>query len=172
MANTNQAPLSASKPLATGTQTVTVACKLPQGHRARLFAKHEIQSTTPAGVIQTVTQFQPTGEEFVFRGPQHAQNEGPRVVTAGGFALTFGVPADFWDSWYAQHKDHDLVKSGLIFSQGRKADTIDAAKERKDLRTGLERVDPSKPLNIGGQKVSFASEESPVKIGRLDSDED
>ena len=170
MANPNpRHPEAAESPVATGTSTVVVACKLPQGFRARLFKKGEMRTTTPAGVVQSITQFQPTGAEYIFKGPQHGQNEGPRVLTASGFALTVGVPADFWDAWLDQHKEHDLVKSGLIFAFERRNDAVACAKEHKGIKTGLERIDPSKPVVHGRIKIE-ADANSPVKIGKLDTD--
>ena len=166
-----QPPASASKPLATGTATVVVACKVPQGHRARLFQRREVQTVTPGGIVQSVIENVPTGEEFVFKGPQHGQNEGPRVTTVSGFALTFGVPADFWDRWYDQHKSHDLVRSGLIFAHARQDNVKGEAKEKKGLTTGFERIDPTRSARQSGVKVE-TSPELLNKLGRLDSDEE
>lgn len=168
-AQTSQAPASASKPLATGTATVVVACKLPQGHRARLHAKYDSNEVTPGGVVQKVTKYQPTGEEFLFKGPARGQNEGPRVVTASGFALTFGVPADFWDRWLDQHKDLDLVRAGFIFAHERRNDVAAQAKEHKNIKTGLERIDPTKKHRVGPATIEL-SPDSPAKFGRLDAE--
>lgn len=165
-----QAPTSASHPLTTGTATVIVACKLPQGHKARLHIGYEATEVIQ-GLPHKMRKFRPTGEEFVFKGPARAQNEGPRVVTASGFALTFGVPADFWEKWYDQHKELDAVKAGLIFAYDRQADVKAAAKERKDIKTGLERLDPTKKIRQGAATIEH-SPDSPVKIGRLDAEMD
>jgi hypothetical protein len=168
--NAQQAPASASRPLATGAATVVVACKIPQGHKARLHVGYE-STEVMQGLTHKIKKFRPTGEEFIFKGPARAQNEGPRVVTSSGFALTFGVPADFWDKWYDQHKELDAVKAGLIFAYERRADVQDAAKERKDIKTGLERIDPTKKIKQGGTTIEH-SPDSPVKIGRLDAELD
>ena len=63
------------------------------------------------------------------------------VLPVGVFGLT-KVNADDWayiEKTYAPHME--IFKSGLIFAQARKADAVDEADERAELRHGLEPVD-------------------------------
>lgn len=63
------------------------------------------------------------------------------VLPVGAFGLT-RVNADDWayiEKTYGPHME--IFKSGLIFAQARKADAVDEADERAELRNGLEPVD-------------------------------
>src|SRR5579885_1599560 len=53
------------------------------------------------------------------------------------FAIT-PVDKDFWEAWYAQHKDRDFVKNGLVFVAKDEKDAQAMARERLPERTGLE----------------------------------
>ena len=62
-------------------------------------------------------------------------------LPVGAFGLT-RVNADDWayiEKTYGPHME--IFKSGLIFAQARKADAVDEADERAELRNGLEPVD-------------------------------
>ena len=63
------------------------------------------------------------------------------VLPVGAFGLT-RVNADDWayiEKTYGPHME--IFKSGRIFAQARKADAVDEADERAELRNGLEPVD-------------------------------
>lgn len=67
--------------------------------------------------------------------------EGKGRAAVGAFGLT-RVNADDWayiEKTYGPHME--IFKSGLIFAQARKADAVDEADERAELRNGLEPVD-------------------------------
>lgn len=162
-------PESASRPVVTGTATVCVACKLPQGHRARLHKWVENKVVNAAGMEQTVRQSVPTGVEYVFKGNAHEQTEGPRVENAGGYGLTFGIPLDFWEAWKEQHKDLDLVRDRLIFAHEARSHAIGIAKDQREIQTGLSRIDPRKKVKSGGVTVEVA-EGSGMKFGRFEGE--
>jgi hypothetical protein len=62
-----------------------------------------------------------------------------------GFALTFGVPADFWDRWLAQNADSDAVLNGLIFAHGKHGHAEGQAREKAgETRSGFERLSGGK----------------------------
>lgn len=63
----------------------------------------------------------------------------------GGYGLT-PVDKDFADAWFKNHKNFHPVKAELIFVQSDRASAEDAAEEREDVKTGLEGVDPTKPV--------------------------
>lgn len=136
-------------------ETVTVACKLPHGLKLRVFAPtKKIEPMTSREV--TVFEEIPDATFTVF-GNAHAQNAAPRCLIIGGFALTPGVPKDLWDAWLEQNKDSDVVKNNLIFAHAKDQAASSAAqsKERAELRSGLERLDPNKrPKSIELVKAS------------------
>lgn len=59
-----------------------------------------------------------------------------------GFGLT-AMPEDFWNAWEAEHKTFEPFVKGLIFAQPKNGDARAEAKEKEDLKTGLEPLDPN-----------------------------
>lgn len=152
---------------ATGTATVTVACKVLNGMRCRI---HKLTNVTVVGMGSTRTEKQwlETEKEFILAGPAHAQNEGPRHVVSSGFALTHGVPKDLWDEWIGQNKDLPAVKAGLIIAYEDPAKVKDAAKERKGIKTGLERVNPHNLPKIDPRFGLKTADENVSQIGAIE----
>lgn len=124
--------------------TVTVACKLPNGLRMRLFRMQKTHEPVLGGGSREVQVAHETGAEFTLNGWSHPQNKASRATIEGGYALTPNVPKDFWDAWFAQNKDTDFVKKGLIFAHEKESSTIAEAREKVAVRSGLERLDPNK----------------------------
>lgn len=72
------------------------------------------------------------GNAFHLRGKEKG------VLPVGGFGLT-EIAADDWayiEKTYGPHME--IFKSGLIFARTRKADAMDEADEKRDLRHGME----------------------------------
>ena len=55
----------------------------------------------------------------------------------GGFALTHGIPAEFWETWLEQNKLADYVKNNMIFALDR-AGARDKSRELGELKSGME----------------------------------
>ena len=129
---------------ATGTETVTVACKIPQGFTLQLHEMREVSEVTLGG-SRTVKQAFPIDDAmFVLNGPAHPQDRAPRSQMVGGFAITKGVPKAFWDAWMAQTgKYHPAVKNNMLIAYPDTARAVDFAKEHRKVKTGLERLDPN-----------------------------
>jgi hypothetical protein len=159
----------ATAPAKTGS-TVTVACKVPNGVVLQLCQKVEWDEETPSGSRKRV-RYDKTGETFVVRGPAVPYGN-PNVAATplvGGYALTPGVPEDFWKAWLEQNKTTDMVTSGMIFAHGKVADTRAEAREKKDLRSGLEPLVPDTdrrmPRSVSGGVTGVSTaEEQQAKI--------
>ncbi len=130
--------------------TVTVACKLPHGlmlevhgegvlkgafDRAKDNPKDGVTALPPGERIHVKGFARPVGVDL--------SEDAPQVV--GGFALTQGVPADFWAKWLAENKDASFVKAGLIFAHEKAGSVIGEAREKKAIRSGFEGMNPDKP---------------------------
>lgn len=152
---------------ATGTATVTVACKVLSGMRCRIHEKKKV-TEVGLGVTRTVEQWVETDREFILAGPAHAQNEGPRHQVVGGFALTYGVPKDLWDEWRRQNGDLPAVKNGLILAYETPDKAMDAAKERKGIKTGLERINPHDLPKIDERFKLKTADENVSQIGKIE----
>lgn len=106
-----------------GTDTVTVGCKLPHGLHLDIVqigepvARHTVKGANSSALI-------------------------------GGFGITEGVPRAFWDRWMKQSKDLAMVKNGLVFAMESTASARDKAADGA-AASGFERLDPNKmPANL------------------------
>jgi hypothetical protein len=153
---------------ATGTETVTVASKIPQGLILQLFKPREIEMTALGG-SQKATQFFPTGDEFTIAGAAHPQNEGPRCRTVGGFAITDGVPKSLWDAWMEQTGRYlPAVINKMIFAFPNSERATDAAKDHRTVLTGLERINPNKPPVLDPRFQIKTSDDQKAIIGHVE----
>lgn len=114
-----------------GASTVVIGCKLPHGLVMEL------------GIVEqkvgTGTQLvKGTGyRAFVVKGANAA-----RIV--GGYGVTPGVPADFATEWFKVNANLKFVKDGLLFMVDRADAAKSEAKDRRDVTSGLEAIDPLK----------------------------
>lgn len=65
-----------------------------------------------------------------------------RIV--GGYGLTHNVPTDFMSEWLKKNAKHAAVVNGSIFIHGDEASAVSIAKERQEIETKLEPIDPVK----------------------------
>lgn len=63
----------------------------------------------------------------------------------GGYGLTEGVDKDAFFNWLEVHKEQPYVKRELVFAQENTRNAKAKAKENKDVKSGLEGLDPDKP---------------------------
>ena len=123
--------------------TVTVACKLPNGLRLRTFSVQEVQENFPGGT-RTIKQYMEDPYQVDIVGFSYEQNKAPHCQFASGFALTPGVDKDQWEKWLSQNKDSMIVKNGLIFAHSDQASVEAEGREKEACKSGLERLDPNK----------------------------
>lgn len=154
-------PLPEGKPTrpsapATGTDTVTVACKVANGIVLEVSEMRDVDEPTGfGGGTRTTKKAFPVGERFVLRGNavdrapgrRDEESEFPR---AGGAALTSGIPRDFWERWLEQHRNDPVVTNNLVFAHGTLDGASGMSRERKDVESGLEGIDPADPAKRTG----------------------
>lgn len=107
---------------ANSTATVTVGCKLPNGLVCELgkFGDEDYKAVTLKGANSAVVH--------------------------GGFGLTPGVDASFWEAWKKKHGRLSFVRLGLVFAVGDLASARDHAVDLSAVKTGLEPLDPLKKV--------------------------
>jgi hypothetical protein len=157
-------------PPAAGTDTVTVACKLPMGVHMVLYDVIVEKLRDLGGNEQESFRSYPrTGAPtFILNGcsvdiekmrkgelPDYTIVQGSLPGT--GFGLTSGIPRDFWEEWtrapeFADGKvvthpgpGYDLVKTGQVFAAANDQRAAAEAKEKRDVRSGLEPLNPADP---------------------------
>lgn len=105
-----------TEPKNEGTKVVTVGCNLSNGLHLDLKGKD--------GPVR-----------FTLKGRNAA-----RIY--GGFGITEGIPEDFMREWLKRNAKHPAVVNGSIFVHEDAASAQDIGKERREIRTGLEPIDP------------------------------
>lgn len=151
---TGKMPEPASRP-ATGTDTVTVACKVPNGIEFGLYVMVEDQEPIMGGGWKTVKKANPTGETVRLRGPGPAlaamrRGVEPSESLAAGFALTPGIPREHWEKVRRDYADHPAIVNGLVFATDSDVDAMAEARNRRSVETGLEGIDPDNPAKRTG----------------------
>lgn len=132
-------------------ETVTVALKHPHGLILRLYDMVEVDEPLMGGGYKTVKRAQQIPGEVRINGYSQPNKKVPPAATSGAFALTYGVPKLFWEKWLADNKGHPYVEKGLIFAAASNGYVSQKAKEREELRSGLEPINPDRPPMSGVQ---------------------
>jgi hypothetical protein len=156
-----------SKP-ATGTEVVTVACKILQGIVISRYVLEDVAEPNSTGIPRSVKMWKEVeGSGFVIRGPSSTlppmspAGIYPMLMTSGGYALTSGVPKDLWDSWLEANRNSDMIKHRLVFCASEESRARDEGRELADTVTGLEPVDVSSADSIrrfmGRERLALAS---------------
>lgn len=117
-------PAKPDASVARTSNTVRVGCKLPHGLLMEIGKRGD-----------------PQYKNFQLRGPQSMRLK--QIV--GGWGLT-DVPKDFWDEWLrSTGKKLDFVKYGFVWAEEDSDKAEARAVDESSLRSGFERLDPSKP---------------------------
>ena len=134
-------------------RTVVVACKIPNGLVLQLQEPMERLVDTPRGP-EKVKYMVKGGRQYTVRGPGYpvgtlpkgfAQYK-PTPMIEGGYALTTGIPKDFWEKWFEQNKLADYVvppdgaEHGMIFAYDDIDSVAAVAREQEKLLSGNEPI--------------------------------
>lgn len=138
----------------TGTDTVTMGCKVPNGVVLRLFDLVDVQLSMN-GIVLTEKQAQQREGEYVLNGfsidlGKMAGGIPPEHQIIGGFGLTSGIPRDFADEWFAQNAQSALVRNKIVFMERNENEARAHARDYASLQSGLQPVDPNDPSTRAG----------------------
>lgn len=136
-------------------QTITVACKLPHGLVLQLQREEKFQEPSLGG-YRDAKRFVKEGDPVTIKGWARPADQAPLVPIAGGFALTHGVDAEFWDKWLEQNAEHPSVKGGFIYASGKAADVEAHARLYEGERSGFEPHDPENVIPEFKHRVDTA----------------
>lgn len=132
-----------AKPSSVGA-TVTIGSKLPHNLVLRLHGMRDEPEIVHGGATRIVQRSYVIGEPVIINGNAHAANISPAHRIVGGYALTHGVSADFWEAWLRQNHDADVVRNNLVFS-ARATHAEGRAKEQAAIISGFEGLDQDNP---------------------------
>src|ERR1700752_4012000 len=98
--------------------TVSVASKLPMDLTLRLFRWVKRNELVMGGGSREVriAEEVPGSKRFIVQGNSWAQNKGAHQQIVGGYAITHGIPKDFWEQWLEQNKDSDMIVNHMLFA--------------------------------------------------------
>jgi len=101
-------------------------------------------SNFPRDIIYVVLDNNGKEVEILIKGnSNNLRGKAAGILPIGAYGITANVPAGAWEQIKTRYCDDARIKQGLIFAstpnKARKE-----AKERKDLRNGLEPIDPTK----------------------------
>jgi hypothetical protein len=140
-----------------GTDVVTICCKIPNGLILRAFEQIEEVEASLTGPRKYIIVKGIVGTEFSCQGPAQINHITSNMFDLmsrsypGGYALTHGCPRDVWESWLHWNKNTPIYTEGLVFAVADPADAAMEAKSRASLRSGLEPLDPANPsLTVKG----------------------
>jgi hypothetical protein len=130
----------------TSDKTVIVGCKLPNGLILRIFRFEEQQEPILGGGFRSFKIAKPVdGVEYKLNGVRFPYGTVPDYLIVNGYALTSGIPEDFWKTWVEQNKDALVVKNELIIAHRRTDSIKDQAYDNRKVKSGLEPLDPENP---------------------------
>jgi hypothetical protein len=105
-------------------ETVTVACKLPNGLLIQV-GETQARLNGPA--------------RFLTPQPGRVNlNPIEDIVYSAGFTV---VDKALWDAWIKDHKNFDPVKTGFVYAMPSRNEATAKAKDGESMKTGLEPID-------------------------------
>lgn len=122
--------------------TVTVACKIPNGIVLQLCRPTKWIEETPSGSRDRV-RWDKFGARHFVQGPAYPsgtvpEGYGERPALSGGFALTAGIPREFWDEWLKQNAESSFVVNGQVFAQPTFDRAQGVGREKAAVKSGFE----------------------------------
>lgn len=127
--------------------SVTVACKVPMGMVLQLQTAMERPIPTGRGFdgdFKMVAMNVFTGRRYHVFGPSIPAQGGlpdgyilPKIIE-GGYALTEGIPAEFWEKWLEQNAKAEYVTNRMIFAYQGARNARAAAEDHGTHTSGLE----------------------------------
>jgi len=121
--------------------TVQVGCKLPAGLIMELIEVNKDSPTQPM-------PRDPDKPLVFLKGPSSARVHTPNPLQHA-FVLT-EVEESFAREWFRRNKDAAFIKNGMVFLQEKAQDGKAVAKERRDITTGFESINPKSDPRLAG----------------------
>jgi hypothetical protein len=122
--------------------TVIVGCKIPNGLILQLTTWESQAEPVMGGGHRDVKVGRKTGDRYYVRGPRIPYGTVALFSMSGGYALTHGIPEDFWEKWLEENKQQTYVKRELIVAHKALDYVQEQCYDNRDVLTGLEPIDP------------------------------
>ena len=130
----------------TGSSTVTVGCRIPNGLVLRLFDMEDHDEQLMGGGVKTVRRAVPSARLPVkLNGPARFQGKDAEYQILHGVGLTHNVDAEFFAESQRKNRRASYADPKMLFAQAKSAEAEAEAKDKRSLMSGLERFNPDKP---------------------------
>jgi hypothetical protein len=125
-------------------ETVIVACKLPNGMILQLWEMVEMVEPVMGGGLRkvNVARPHPDGRVYVLNGNRTPFGVQPDHEIRHGFGLTYNVDKEFFEKWLHDNRLSAVVKNGLVFAHEKREDVRAHAEEMSREKTQFEPLDP------------------------------
>jgi hypothetical protein len=157
----------AKPPAAKPAATVVVCSKLPQDLELQLTTFREVRIPGRNGDVIERQGFK-AGKTYFIHGTAYPAGQAPkgyprRPHDADGYALTYGIPADFWNDWEEMNRETDMVRNRVVFAMPDVDAACAMAAENVDVNSGLDPlvegdVRNPKPINGAVAKITADGE--------------
>jgi hypothetical protein len=136
---------------------VSVVCKIPTGIVVQVYETRE-RPVVINGIERTEKYSVPKGKSVKLSGqavPVGISTRRPgdwwrpalaedQFIIRHNSGVTHGVDADTFEAWREQNKDCVFITGGFVKAFAKPADAEAYAREARGVKSGLERLDPSK----------------------------
>jgi hypothetical protein len=170
-----------AKPLPASTRSMVVCCKIPNGLQLQLQTQQprflSNRDSSGAEKIEKVNFWVKSGRVYYVHGPAYpvAPPKGypKQPMNEGGYALTPGIPVEFWNTWLEQNELADYVLSDMIYAEPSLEDAIARSRENEKTLSGMEPLstdvdkngmltDPRVPRPLGHGMTKIAPDVPPA----------
>jgi len=135
-------------PRKTGTSTVAVACKLPNGMLLQNCEMMEVSVPLPGSGYITQKEGRRVGPVVRLNGfayPLGIPKAAPTWPIVGGYGITPDVDEAFMTKWMHDHRNDDVVTNRLIFICDSVQLAMGRAAEQEEIPSNLDGIDPEHP---------------------------
>lgn len=157
---------------ASGTDTVTVACNIPNGLILQIYDVEEVTNFLPNGrpITENNCTLNLDHGQWALHGPVNFNslaatgreiNVDFRVIKGAapdtGYALTPGIPGDFWERWLKDNAKNPIVLGRHVFAESSQNRAVGHAKEFREFKSGFQGLNQSGDYRVpnGSQVRKF-----------------
>lgn len=144
-----RAPAVKEQKSTVGDRTVVVALKWPRGLFIQIHQEFDQEVNLSNGGKQMQKRQMRIGDPVRLKPSILPFGAIPNYPIVNGFSLTRDVDANFWNSYYQQNKNLEMILSGLLCAFDNEADATAYCREYGALKHGLEPLAHAKDPRIG-----------------------
>lgn len=155
---------------ATGTDTVTVACNIPSGLILQIYNVSKVKRILQNGesITENDCTLNAAAGQWALMGPVNrsalaatGRNDRlpddyrliPGDAPDTGYALTHGIPRDFWERWLRDNEREPIVLNRCVFAEGSESRAVGHAKELRESRSGLQGLNQNGDYRVPNGKA-------------------